>query len=399
VLAILDVVIGVVFVYLLLSLLVTGINEWISGLFAMRAKTLRRAITRLVEAPAFIPTAEKKVETPPQPEPPGERTRKFYDHPQIAALADGKTLPSYIPAETFASVVRDLGWHQPTEAVGAEKARTPPVAGATTAPTLIAAGVATTDDPLQKLFNDTMDRATGWYKRQAQALTICLGIAVVVLGNADTLQIANILWASPTLRESVVEQAKQATQQGSAIQQRVKDARYPTTDPIPAADDSSAEEDAGTHPAASQQPLCASGDDQTCQILQRLVGWGPDYKALNRQFCADLQKTRDKACEGAASAQSCQDALSAVAREPRCVAEGGQLTATTAFPGVAFISTSLLPLAFGHLLGWLLTIAAISLGAPFWFDMLKGLMNIRSAGVSPDEKTTKKTAATAGAKA
>jgi hypothetical protein len=39
-----------------------------------------------------------------------------------------------------------------------------------------------------------------------------------------------------------------------------------------------------------------------------------------------------------------------------------------------------------RLLGWLLTILALSLGAPFWFDMLNKFMNIRSSGKSPDEK-------------
>ena len=34
------------------------------------------------------------------------------------------------------------------------------------------------------------------------------------------------------------------------------------------------------------------------------------------------------------------------------------------------------------LLGWLLTAFAISLGAPFWFDMLNKVMNIR-ASVKP----------------
>jgi hypothetical protein len=33
-----------------------------------------------------------------------------------------------------------------------------------------------------------------------------------------------------------------------------------------------------------------------------------------------------------------------------------------------------------HFLGWLMTIAAISLGAPFWFDMLSKLVRIRSSG-------------------
>jgi hypothetical protein len=390
-LAILDVVIGVVFLYLLLALLVTSINEWISGMFAMRAKTLRRAITRLVEAPAFIPTADTKVETPPQPEPPGERTRKFYDHPKIAALADGKTPPSYIPAETFADVIRDLGWHQPSVGAAETNAQIAPVA-MQTAP---AAAATNATDPLQKLFNDTMDRATGWYKREVQVLTIGIGFAVVVLGNADTLQIANILWASPTLRDAVVQQAGTAAKNGSTIDQRVRDARYPTTNPIPSADESTAEEEGSNQGTPAPQLLCADASDQNCQILQKLVGWGPDYKALNQKFCATLQAHRDEVCKGAADDPACRAALDGLVHEPRCTISGSDLAATTAFPGWAFFSTALGSLALGHLLGWFLTIAAISLGAPFWFDILKGFMNIRNAGVSPDDKN----AAAAGAKA
>jgi hypothetical protein len=47
-------------------------------------------------------------------------------------------------------------------------------------------------------------------------------------------------------------------------------------------------------------------------------------------------------------------------------------------------------------LGWLLTILAISMGAPFWFDMLNKIMNVRFAGKSPDEKakTPEKTEST-----
>ncbi|MBZ5510991.1 MAG: hypothetical protein LAN70_07445 [Acidobacteriia bacterium] len=36
-----------------------------------------------------------------------------------------------------------------------------------------------------------------------------------------------------------------------------------------------------------------------------------------------------------------------------------------------------------HLVGWILTALAVSLGAPFWFDLLKRFMNIRNAGVKP----------------
>jgi len=45
-----------------------------------------------------------------------------------------------------------------------------------------------------------------------------------------------------------------------------------------------------------------------------------------------------------------------------------------------------------HLLGWILTALAVSLGAPFWFDTLNRFMNIRSAGRAPDERRDKSSA-------
>jgi hypothetical protein len=38
------------------------------------------------------------------------------------------------------------------------------------------------------------------------------------------------------------------------------------------------------------------------------------------------------------------------------------------------------------LLGLILTAIAVSLGAPFWFDLLNKIINIRSAGRAPDER-------------
>ncbi|PYX39090.1 MAG: hypothetical protein DMG75_01940 [Acidobacteria bacterium] len=36
-------------------------------------------------------------------------------------------------------------------------------------------------------------------------------------------------------------------------------------------------------------------------------------------------------------------------------------------------------------LGWILTIIAVSLGAPFWFDILNKFMRVRKAGNAPHE--------------
>lgn len=42
-----------------------------------------------------------------------------------------------------------------------------------------------------------------------------------------------------------------------------------------------------------------------------------------------------------------------------------------------------------ELLGLLLTVVALSLGAPFWFDLLKTVMNVRNAGAVPQSTTSK----------
>ncbi len=41
-----------------------------------------------------------------------------------------------------------------------------------------------------------------------------------------------------------------------------------------------------------------------------------------------------------------------------------------------------------HIPGWILTIIAVSLGAPFWFDTLNRFVNIRAAGKRPAKGAT-----------
>ena len=43
-----------------------------------------------------------------------------------------------------------------------------------------------------------------------------------------------------------------------------------------------------------------------------------------------------------------------------------------------------------NLLGWLFAIAAVSMGAPFWFDLLKNVVNLRGAGAPVEGATGKR---------
>ncbi len=57
--------------------------------------------------------------------------------------------------------------------------------------------------------------------------------------------------------------------------------------------------------------------------------------------------------------------------------------------GVAGLTAWLQPTVSDHIIGWLLTAIATSLGAPFWFDMLNKVINLRSVGKSPEEMRPK----------
>jgi hypothetical protein len=70
-----------------------------------------------------------------------------------------------------------------------------------------------------------------------------------------------------------------------------------------------------------------------------------------------------------------------------------------AFPGFDLVKSPalfwnwLVAIVPVHLLGWLFTVIAVSLGAPFWFDTLNKFMNIRAAGTAPNEKGSDKSKA------
>jgi hypothetical protein len=43
-----------------------------------------------------------------------------------------------------------------------------------------------------------------------------------------------------------------------------------------------------------------------------------------------------------------------------------------------------------NLLGWLLTVAALTMGAPFWFDALKNVIGLRATGLKPKSTISEK---------
>jgi hypothetical protein len=291
---VLDTAIGLVLVYLLLSLVCTTINEWIAGIFKTRAKFLEQGIARLL--------AGQKLPGLAGAEPTVDLLKSFYAHPLVSSMVEihdmsqpeKDTHPSYLDPRGFASVLMDLVTpKQPGTITFADLEsgieELPPGRVRTALLALVQNANGDLDRAQRNIeawYNAAMDRVNGWYKRHMQWVTVLVAISLALATNADTLKISSRLWSDPAYRELSVERAK-----ALAVQ-----------------------------PADQNKPI----GQQDTAFLENVLGW--------------------------------------------------QSQGPIAGMGI-----------FEKILGLLLTIIAISLGAPFWFDVLNKIVNLRSAGRSPEE--------------
>lgn len=329
---ILDVAIGLIFVYLVLSLAVTAANEFFAAAFKRRAVTLRLGVLNLLN---------------------DDLTKRVYEHPLIRSLYRPKSLPSYIPSRSFAIALLDSldATDQPSiarDAVAILKRET-------------GGDVDKLRQAVEEWFNDSMERVAGWYKRRTQIFSLLCAVVITIGTNADTLKITDTLWRDPSLRQAMVAQAQryvaeqprpQAAVQPPAATTSSPDA--PDPPPLPPYEQAQIDYD-----AASDRLDATLADINAMQLP---IGW---------------RLTRPVTDE-ATQAQS--DAISRF-RLVRNDASDDWPGAIWRAPGrdlwIAAVRM--------HLLGWLITILAISIGAPFWFDTLNRVISIRSVGKAPEE--------------
>jgi hypothetical protein len=310
--AILEVAIGLVFVYLLMSLICSAVNEIIEAKLKNRATDLEKGIRTLLM------------------EQDGKgMVQQLYEHPFIDGLFSGKydpkpitrstylrstNTPSYIPAASFAGalidIVIDPSGKAPSTSpltIDALQKAVNSMEGNLTVKRALSSFVAAAGNDVNKVragieawFDSSMERVGGWYKRRIQWILLALGLAISIALNVNTLTIAQHLWLDPQLRSMVVAEASNQQQEGTNEGKSAEDRLV-----------------------ANRTAL---------ESLGLPIGWsGCDWG--------------EKAATGW---------------------------------GVVY-------LGMWHLLGWLLTAAAISFGAPFWFDLLSKFLSIRST-VKPQVK-------------
>ncbi len=245
--------------------------------------------------------------------------------------------------------------------------------------------IATARTNVEQWFDDTMARLSGRYKRRAQVINIVLGIGLAVLLNVDAVVVAQTLWREPTLRQAVVAQAEKFQ--------------------LPA-DEGAADEVAEGEPAegAATEGETSKEDATPSKILEKTrkeleelklpIGWIPaDLEAVQPPKECRLFKPKTPNEQADTSKQQPE-----TSGEQQEKPDEQHVRGIGKACWVPIDQPKGMPYA-GHyvwlkVVGWLLSGFASAQGAPFWFDVLKKLTNVRLAGANPAEQKPAKSKST-----
>lgn len=403
----LEVAIGLAFVYLLFSLVCTTLTEGIGRLLRLRASTLKSAIANMLVGESKELQKEYV-------------DKGLYQHGLIQSLAKsswydrllgGRGLdqgrPSYIPAHIFALALLDsIVSKSATPATPDTKATTATKATTETpyfqrlkaaieklpadlpvrsvlqsfveqSRTKAKSGEGApekgneTGDPakvqqqVEEWFNDVMERTSGWYTRKASGIILWLAIPITLAFNLDTLAIANSLARDATLRTTVVN----AADKFFVANPQLQSAAQPDAAPSNPSTDTLTNTTSSSIAASPVITFTFSQLEKEIEGLGLPLGWvrmqgSGGTASLFSLFVTDII-TETKAVTITAKAQAQYE--QAQKNRQTWPASGGDWGKKLA--------------------GFLLSIVALSLGAPFWFDLLGKLVNLRSTGKPPQEPT------------
>ena len=348
---VLDVAIGMAFVYLLLSLIASVVQELLAAFMQLRAANLEKGLRSLFSGDSL--GAEMDL------------VNCIYDHGLVRGLysdpkrdsgklpsifrrimnwvrvtmrqligisadkpltisADPLLLPSYIPSRTFALALIDVlnankkeGWEAMVSIKETLATHNNKAAQALLALAIDAKGdVVAFQRNLEQWYNDAMDRVSGWYKRYTQRALIVIGLLLAIALNVSSVRVARTLWLDRDARQAMVDAA----------------GNYAKNNPTAGGPGAAA--GIGKLKEQLQSDVDTFNEVTTSSLLP--LGWKRSWHSYESDF--------------------------------------------EAAPKDATFS------ALTVLAGWIVTALAISFGAPFWFDTLNRFMVVRST-VKPQEKS------------
>jgi hypothetical protein len=209
---ILDVAIGLVFVFLLTSLLCSLLQESLASTLNRRQKMLSKAIDRLLAGQTIPDLNRDRVKL----------ADKLKAHPLIKNLGKSDTNgPSYIPSGQFALALINTLQDAVHTSARDDTSIASTIEGLPSGElkTVLQAFLRDSKGEVVELkkrlegwYDDFMERVSGWYKREVRKTMFIIGLLVAALLNMDTFSIGRALWHEPALRAAVVKSAQALTE-------------------------------------------------------------------------------------------------------------------------------------------------------------------------------------------
>ena len=432
---VLEIAIGLVLIYFLYSLLASIIAEIIATWIGLRARMLKQGIENILNdlkpgsgkdfvrwlKDIFLIEDKNFKYT---------NGGKFYDEPTIKYLSKPgehkwyslrNRKPAYISKENFVITILNMlsgkgrgisEWNKIKFAIETNALHLDPETHK-----MFMDFVKRSDDQfkqfvnlLQNQFNDTMDRINGWYKRKIGLIIFYIGLVMAVGFNVDTIQIVKILSNDSEKRIEMVQLAEEVIDKKAGVdtlmnrKDSINELKYKieahgiVKDAVLKANsivalgwsfpDDSTNLDTTKYPNLIQKidSLKSTVDSLTLKLytikekdlkntMQTITSLNAE---LNTMFgmLSDSMGMKNRIISVNDSKAKSNEVI--VHYEKSNFSKA--LYATGQF------------IRFWELKFWgiLITALALSLGAQFWFDLLKKLVALRGAGIKPEENEEKK---------
>ena len=233
---IVDVVVGLSFLFFLLSIIAAAMNEAIAGIFRLRARMLEQGIINLING-------TRKPDNPDDL----KIVEDLYRHTLVNGYSRGSSKPSYLSSRSFRNALLELT--DLLEATGdtsvdplrVDEIKTEVDAKLEAIPnkelqkTLTTIWTSCHHDAtefragVERWFDRGMERVTGWYKRRTQVILFVLGVGVAIAINASALSAVDGLWRNDGVRDALVAQVENQgdTASGTEALERLEDLEFP----------------------------------------------------------------------------------------------------------------------------------------------------------------------------
>lgn len=373
-------IICIVLVFALLSLLVSTITEGINSYFQERGRILYRTIGKLFEDGINVNFGQL-----------------LYSHPMIDNLKkDKQSLPQYISAELFGTALIDVVSNTARRYVNNGNAIVPAQDDRSVFERFSDAVNSMAHTPMQLLFwnmvdrsrarnaadplgelerelqewyNDQMDRVSGWYKTWTRRRLRWVALLVALALNVDSIYVFQCIYRSPDLQAKLVPVAESLAanyanvrnDSSTALMQRLYKAVDLTT-----------------------FPKDSVGRDSALRYVTRAIGSLGKMDSLLK--IGDSARTADwkratsevEELETLGLPVGWRGNVAPLSWGDSSVRHGVQTDYFHARQRPNFANVVL------YILGILITMFSLSAGAPFWFDLLLRLVNVRRTGAKPN---------------